>query len=150
MRVTVQILTTGIRAVLSCSLNISCSQPSPATFRPQPVAEAPAVPAHSSPSTQTSGSSSEAASSPRSPPVARYVRRTVSALGRLERTTSAGGRARCGRGAYPSGGGDRCGGGKGVEAGGGGAGCSKDGSGSGGGGRCRTCGGSGARDSTWR
>jgi hypothetical protein len=86
MRVRVLFLTSGIRAVLSCSLNIFCSSPFHASLGSQPVAETPAVSAHPSSPTQTSSSSSEAAPSPRSsPPLACHVRRTVLALGRLER-----------------------------------------------------------------
>jgi hypothetical protein len=91
MRVRVLFLTSGIRAILSCSLNISCSSPSHASLGPQPAAGIPAVPAHLSSPTQTSSSSSEAAPSSRSsPPLACHVRRTVSALGRLERAAPAG------------------------------------------------------------
>ena len=142
-RVRIQRLTSGIRAVVSCSLSISCSSPCPASQQPQlRVAAAPAAPVHSSPS------SSEAALSPRSsPPVARHVRRAVSALGRLEHAASAGGRTCRGRGTRASGGRDRCGGGKGVEAGSGGAGSSQSGGGSSGGGECSACGGSGGRGS---
>ncbi|PVH64550.1 hypothetical protein PAHAL_2G300600 [Panicum hallii] len=148
MRVRVSILTTGIRAVLSCTLNISCSSPSHTSLSPQPGAGTPAIPAHPSSSAQTGSSSSEAASSPRSsPPLARHVRRTVSALGRLERAAPAGGRARRSRGTRASGGRNRCNGGKGVKAGGGGTGSSKGGSGSSSGGGCSACGGSGAQGS---
>ena len=145
-RVRVQRLTTGIRVVLSCSLSISCSSPFPASQQPQlGAAAAPAAPAHSSPSAQ---SSSEATLSPRSsPPVARHVRRAVSALGRLEHAASAGGRTCRGRGTRASGGRDRCGGGKGVEVGSGGAGSSQSGGGSSGGGECSACGGGGGRGS---
>ena len=133
-RARVQRITSGIRAILSCSLSISCSSPSPASQQPQPVAAAaPAAPAHSSP--ETGSSSSEAASSPRnSPPVARHVRRAVSALGRLEHAASADGRACRGRAAPAGGGRDRCRGGKGVEAGSSRAGSSQGGGGSSGGG----------------
>jgi hypothetical protein len=48
MRVRVLFLTSGIRAVLSCSLNISCSSPSHASLGPQPAAGTPTVPAHPS------------------------------------------------------------------------------------------------------
>ena len=138
-RVRIQRLTSGIRAVLSCSLSISCSSPLPATQQPQLRAAAPVAPAHSP--AQTS-SSSEAALSPRSsPPVARHVRRAVSALSRLEHAASAGGRTCRGRGTRASGGRDRYGGGKGVEAGSGGAGSSQSGGGSSGGGECSACGG---------
>jgi len=143
-RVRIQRLTSGIRAVLSCSLSISCSSSLPAPQQPQLLAAAapPAAPVHSSPS------SSEAALSPRSsPPVARHVRRAVSALGRLEHAASAGGRTCRGRGTRASGGRDRCGGGKGVEAGSGGAGSSQSGGGSSGGGECSACGGGGGRGS---
>jgi hypothetical protein len=86
-------LTYDIRVVLSCSLNISCSSPSHASLDPQPAAGTPAVPVHPSSPAQISSSSSEATSSSRSsPPLKRHVRRTVSALGRLEHAASAGGR----------------------------------------------------------
>jgi hypothetical protein len=99
MRVRVLFLTSGIRAVLSCSLNISCSSPSHASLGPQPAAGTSTVPAHPSSPTYMSSSSSEAAPSPRrSPPLARHVRRTVLALGRLERAAPAGGRGCHGRG----------------------------------------------------
>ena len=143
-RVRIQRLTTGIRAVLSCSLSISCSSSLPAPQQPQLLAAVapPAAPVHSSPS------SSEAALSPRSsPPVARHVRRAVSALGRLEHAASAGGRTCRGRGTRASGGRDRCGGGKGVEASSSGAGSSQSGGGSSGGGECSACGGGGGRGS---
>jgi hypothetical protein len=99
MRVRVLFLTRGIRAVLSCSLNISCSSPSHASLGPQPAAGTPTVPAHPSSPTYMSSSSSEAAPSPRrSPQLARHVRRTVLALSRLERAAPAGGRGCRGRG----------------------------------------------------
>jgi hypothetical protein len=135
MRVRVSILTTGIRAILSCTLNISCSSPSHASLSPQPGAGTLAVPAHPSSPAQTGSSVSEAASAPRSsPPLARHVRRIVSELGRLERAAPAGGRARRGRGTRASGGRNRCDVGKGIMAGGGETGSSKGGSGSSGGG----------------
>jgi hypothetical protein len=68
MRVRVQLLTSGIRVILSCSLNISCSSPSHASLGPQLTAGTPAVSAHPSSPAQTSSNSSEAASSPRSSP----------------------------------------------------------------------------------
>jgi hypothetical protein len=149
MRVRISILTTGIRAVLSCTLNISCSSSSHASLSPQPGAGTLAVPAHPSSSAQTGSSASEAASSPRSsPPLARHVRKTVLALGRFERAAPAGGRARCGRGTRASGGRDHCDGGKGVKAGGGGTCSSKGGSGSSSGGGCSACSGRGAQGST--
>ena len=119
-RVRIQRLTSGIRAVLSCSLSISCSSSFPASHQPQlGAATASTAPAHSSPSAQMSNNLSEAALSLRSsPPVARHVRRAVSALGRLEHAASAGGQTCRGRGMRASGDRDRCGGGKGVEAGG--------------------------------
>jgi hypothetical protein len=61
-------LISGIRAVLSCSLNISCSSPFHASLGSQPAAGTPAVPAHPSSPTQMSSSSSEPALSPRSSP----------------------------------------------------------------------------------
>jgi hypothetical protein len=103
MRVRVRFLTSGIRAVLSCSINISCSSPSHASLSPQPAAGTPAVPAHPSSPAQTSSSSSETASSPRSsPPLVHHVRRTVSVLGRLERAAPAEGRDCRGRGTRAS------------------------------------------------
>jgi hypothetical protein len=68
MRVRVLYLTSGIRAVLSCSLNISCSSPYHASLGPQPAAGTPIVPTHPSFSAQMSSSTSEVASSPRSSP----------------------------------------------------------------------------------
>ena len=131
-RARIQRLTSGIRATLSCNLSISCSIPSPAS-----------LPAPQQPPVQTSSCLSEATLSPRSSsPVARHVRRTVSALGRLEHAAAAGSRTRCGRGTRASGGG------KGVKAGSGGAGSSQSGGGSSGGGRCSACCSSGGRGST--
>jgi hypothetical protein len=146
-RARIQRLTSGIGAVLSCSLSISCSIPSPASlpalYQPQPAAAAPAASAHASP-VQTSSDSSEAALSPRSsPPVARHVRRTVSALGRLEHAAAVGSRTCCGRGTRASGGIGHCGGGNGIKAGSGGAGSSQSGGGSNDSGRCSACGSSG-------
>jgi hypothetical protein len=93
------LLTSGIRVVLSYSLNISYSSSSHASLDPQPAAVTPAVPAHPSSPAQMSCCSSEAASSPRSsPPLARHVRRIVSALSCLERAAPAGGRGCRGRG----------------------------------------------------
>jgi hypothetical protein len=81
MRVRVLFLTSGIRVVLSCNLNISCSSPSHASLDPQPATGTLAVPAHPSSPAQLSSSSSEASSSPRSsPPLARHVHRTISPL----------------------------------------------------------------------
>jgi hypothetical protein len=149
MRVRVLFLTFGIRAVLSRGLNIFCSSSSHASLGPQPTAGTPAVSAHPSSPAQTGSNSSEAASSPRSsPPLARHIRRTVSALGRLERTAPAGGRGCRGRGMRASGGRDCSDGGKGGKAGDGGTGSSKGISRSGGGGGCSACGGSRARGST--
>jgi hypothetical protein len=126
MRVRVLLLTSGIRAVLSCSLNISCSSPSHASLGPQPTAGTSVVPAHPSSPTQTSSSSSEATPSPRSsPPLARHVRITVLALGRLERAAPAGGRGCRGRGTRASGGRDCSDSGKRGKAGDGGTGTSK-------------------------
>jgi hypothetical protein len=117
MRVRVLFLTSGIRAVLFYSLNISCSSPSHASLGPQPTAGTPAVPVHPSSPAQTSSSSSEATSSPRSsPPLARHVRRTVSALSHLERAAPAGGRGCRGRGTLASGDRDCSDSGKGGKA----------------------------------
>jgi hypothetical protein len=68
MRVRVQLLTSGIRVILFCSINISCSSTSHASLGPQPTAGTPAVPTHPSSLAQTSSNSSEAASSPCSSP----------------------------------------------------------------------------------
>jgi hypothetical protein len=136
MRVRVLFLTSGIRAVLSCSLNISCSSPSHASLGPQPAAGRLAVPAYPSSPAQTSSSSSEAASSHVAPPLARHVRRTVSALGRLQRRAPAGGRGCRGRGTCASGGRDCSDGGK---AGDGGTGSSKGRSRSSSGSGCSAC-----------
>jgi hypothetical protein len=138
MRVRVLFLTYGIRAVISCSLNISCSSPSHASLGPQPTAGTPAIPAHPSSPAQASSNSSEAASSPHSsPPLARHVRRTVSALCRLERAAPAGGRGCHSRGTRVSGGRDCSDGGKASD---GGTGSSKGRSKSSSGGGCSTCG----------
>jgi hypothetical protein len=118
MRVRVQLLTSYIRVVLSYSLNISCSSPSHASLDPQPTAGTPVVHANPSSPTQMSNSSSETASSLRnSPPLVCHVRRTVSALGRLELAALAGGRGCRGRGTRASGGRDCSDGDKGVKAG---------------------------------
>jgi hypothetical protein len=149
MRVRVLFLTSGIRAVLSCSLNISCSSPSHAFIGPQPAAGTPAVPAHPSSPTQTSSSSSEAVPSPRSsPPLARHVRRTVSVLGHLERAAPAGGRGCRGGGTRASGGRDCSDSGKGGKAGDGGTGSSKGRSRSSSGGGCNACGGASSTGSS--
>jgi hypothetical protein len=148
MRVRVMFLTSGIRVVLSCSLNISCSSPSHASLGPQPVAGTPAVPAHPSSPTQTSTSSSEAASSLcSSPPLAHHVQRTVSALGRLERAAPTGGRGCRGRGTRVSGSRDCSDGGKGGKAGDGGTDSSKGRSRSSSNDGCSMCGSSRARGS---
>jgi hypothetical protein len=113
MRVRVLFLTFGIRIALFCSLNISCSFTFCASLGPQSTVGTPAVIAHHSSPAQTSSNSSEAASSSRSrPPLARHVRRTVSALGRLERATQIRGRGCHGRGTRASGGRDCNDGGK--------------------------------------
>jgi hypothetical protein len=116
MRVRVMFLTSGIRAVLSYNLNISYSSSSHASLGPQPVARTPAISAHPSSPAQTSISSSEAASSPRSSPtLVCHVRRTVSALGHLERAAPAGGRGCRSRGTRASDGRDCSDGGKGDD-----------------------------------
>jgi hypothetical protein len=148
IRVRILFLTSDIRAVLSCSLNILCSSPSHVFLGPQPAAETPAVPTHRSSPTQTSSSSSEATSFPcSSPPLARHVRRTVSALDRLKRAALTGGRGCHGRGTRASGGRDCSDGGKGSKDGDGGTGSSKGRSRSSSGGGCSTCGDSRARGS---
>jgi hypothetical protein len=140
MRVKVLFLTSGIRTVLSCSLNISCSSPSHASLGPQPAVGTLAVPAHPSSPAQTSSSSSEAAPSPRSsPPLACHVRRTVSALGCLERVAPAGGRGCRDRGTRASGGRDCSDSGKDGKASDGGTGSSKGRSRSSSGGGCSAC-----------
>jgi hypothetical protein len=113
MRVRVLFLTSGIRIALFCSLNISCSFTFYASLGPQSTVGTSAVIAHHSSPAQTSSNSSEAVSSSRSrPPLARHVRRTVSALGRLERATQIGGRGCHGRETRASGGRDCNDGGK--------------------------------------
>jgi hypothetical protein len=140
MRVRVLFLTSGIRVVLSCSLNISYSSSSHASQGPQQATGTPAVPAHPSSPTQTSSSSSEAAPSPcSSPPLARHVRRIVSALGHLECAAPAGGRGCRGRGTRASGGRDYSDSGKGGKAGDGETGSNKGRSRSSSGGGCSAC-----------
>ena len=108
MRVTIELLTSGIRAVLSCRLDISCSSPSQAAQPLPAAASAAAAAPAASPSPFPSPS-------PRSSPLeARHVRHTVSALGRLERTASARRQARRGRGAQASDGSSRCSSGEGA------------------------------------
>jgi hypothetical protein len=53
MRVRVLFLTSGIRAILSYNLNISCTSPSHASLGPQPAVGTSTVPAHPSSPTQT-------------------------------------------------------------------------------------------------
>jgi hypothetical protein len=143
MRVRVMFLTFGIRAVLSCNLNISYSSPFHASLGPQPAAGTPAVPAHPSSPAQMNSNSSEAASSPcSSPPLARYVWMIVSTLGRLERAAPAGGRGCHDTGTRASSDRDCSDGGKGGKAGDGGTSSSKGKSRSSSGGRCSACGGS--------
>jgi hypothetical protein len=145
MRVRVQLLTSSIRAVLSCSLNISCSSPFHASLGPQPAAGTPTVPVHPSSPAQMSCCSSKTSSSSRSsPPLARNVRRTVLALGRLERAAPAGGQGCRDRGTRASGGRDCSDGGK---AGDGGTGSSKGRSRSSSSGGCSACSGGRARGS---
>src|SRR6185369_13438191 len=86
MRVRIELLTSGIRAVLSCRLDISCSSPSQAAAAAQPPP--PAASAAAAPAAATAAAASAASSSPfpspsprNSPLKARHVRRTVSALG---------------------------------------------------------------------
>jgi hypothetical protein len=142
MRVRVQLLTSGIRAVLSCSSNISCSSISHASLGPQPTVGTLVVPAHPCSPAHMSSNSSEVASSPHnSPSLVRHVRRTDSVLSRLERTTTAGDRGYRDRGTRASGG-------KGGKAGDGGTGSSKGISRSSSGGGCSVCGGSRARGSS--
>jgi hypothetical protein len=136
-------LTSGIRVVLSCSLNISCSSSSHVSLGPQPAAGTPAVPAHPSSPAQMSSSSFETVSSPcSSPPLAHHVRRTVSTLGRLERAAPAGGRGCCGRGTRASGDRDYSDSGKGGKASDGGTGSSNGRSRSSSDGGCSACDGS--------
>jgi hypothetical protein len=125
-RVRVLFITSGIRAVLSYNLNIICSSPSHASLGSQPAAGTPTVLVHHSSPAQMSSSLSEAVYFPRSsPPLVRHVRRTVSALGRLERATPAGGRGCRGRGTRASGSRNCSDGGKGGKADDGGTGSSK-------------------------
>ena len=143
--VRIQRLTRGIGAVLSCSLSVSCSIPSP--VQPQRAAAAPAASIHLSPS---SSSLSNGEFSPRSssPPAASHVRRSLSAFGRLERKAPAGGRTRCGGGPRASCRRDCRSGSKGGKVGSSGAGSSQSGGGGGGGGGRGACSGSGDRGST--
>jgi hypothetical protein len=146
MRVRVLFLTSGIRAVLSCSLNISCPSPSHTSLSPQPTAGTPVVPAHPSSPAQMSNNSSEAASSPHSsPPLARHVRRTVLTLGRLECIALTGGRGCRGRGTQASGGRDYSDGGTGGKASDGRTSSSKGRSRSSSDGGCSACDGSRAK-----
>jgi hypothetical protein len=142
-RVRVLFLTSGIRVILSCSLNISCSSPSHGSLGPQPAAGTPVVPAHPSSPAQMSSSSSEAASFPRSSPsLARHVRRTVSVLGHLQHVAPIGGRRCRSTGMRASGGRDYSDGGNGDKAGDDGTGSSKSRSRSSSGSGCSACGGS--------
>jgi hypothetical protein len=141
MRVRVPLLTIGIGAKLSCSLNISCSSLSHASPHTQSAARAPTVP--SSPA-QTSILSSETTSSTRSDP---SLAHHVPTLGHFECAAPARGRGRRGtrtRVSSSSGCSDN---GEGSTIGGGGTGSSESGSRSSGGGGCCTCGGSRARGS---
>jgi hypothetical protein len=141
MRVRVPLLTIGIRAKLSCSLNISCSSPSRASPHTQSAARAPTVP--SSPA-QTSSLSSETASSTSSDP---SLAHHVPTVDHFECAAPAGGRGRRDartRASSSSGCSDS---GEGSTVGGGGTGSGESGSRSSGGGRCCTCGGSRARGS---
>jgi hypothetical protein len=90
MRVRVPLFTIGIRAKLSCSLNISCLSPSHASPHTQSAARAPTVP--SSPA-QTSSLSSETTSSTRSDP---SLAHHVPTLGHFECAAPAGGQGRRG------------------------------------------------------
>jgi hypothetical protein len=115
MRVRVLFLTSGIRAVLFYSLNISCSSPSHASLGPQPDSRNTGCPCSSILS--YTDEQQLVTSSPRSsPPLARHVRRTVSALSYLERAAPAGGRGCRGRGTLASGGRDCSDSGKGGKA----------------------------------
>jgi hypothetical protein len=86
MRVRVPLLTIGIRAKLSCSLNISCSPPSRASPHTQSAARAPTVP--SSPAKTSSLSSKTASSTRNDPSLAHHV----PTLGHFECVAPAGGR----------------------------------------------------------
>jgi hypothetical protein len=88
MRVRVSLLTIGIRGILSCNLNISCSSPSRASPYTQSAARAPTV---SSSSARTSSLSSETASSTCSDPL---LANHVSTLGHFECEALAGGQGR--------------------------------------------------------
>jgi hypothetical protein len=141
MRVRVPLLTIGIGAKLSCSLNISCSSPSRASPRTQSAVGAPSVP--SSPA-QTSSLSSETTSSTRSDP---SLAHHVPTFGHFECAAPVGGRGRRGTRTRASSNNGCSDSGKGSTAGGGRTGSSESGSRSSGGGRCCTCGGSRARGS---
>jgi hypothetical protein len=140
MRVRVLFLTSGIRTVPSCRLNISCSSPSHASLGPQSAAGTSAVPAHPSSLAQTSSSSSETVSSHvAAPSLAHHARRSVLALGRLERAAPAGGRGCRDKGTRASGGRDCSYGGKGGKTDDDRTGSSKGKSRSSSGGGCSMC-----------
>jgi hypothetical protein len=139
MRVRVPLLTIGIKAKLSCSLNISCSSPSRASPHTQSAARAPTIP--SSPA-QTSNLSSETISSTRSD---LSLAHHVPTLVHFECAAPAGGRGRHDTRTRASSGCSDSG--EGSTAGGGGTGSSESERRSSGGGECCTCGGSRARGS---
>jgi hypothetical protein len=141
MRVRVPLLTIGIRAKLSCSLNISCSSPSRASPHTQSAARAPTV--LFSPA-QTSSLSSETTSSTRSDP---SLAHHVPTLGHFECVAPAGGRGRRDTRTRVSSSSDCSDSGEGSTASGGGIGNSESGSRRSGGGGCCTCDDSRARGS---
>jgi hypothetical protein len=141
MRVRVSLLTIGIRARLSCSLNISCSSPSRASPYTQSEARAPIVPSSAA---RTSGLSSERASTTRSDP---SLAHHVSTLDHFECASPAGGRGRHGIRTQASSSGDCSDSGDCSTTGGCGTGSSENGSRSNEGGRCCSCGGDRARGS---
>jgi hypothetical protein len=138
MRVRVPLLTIGIGAKLSCSLNISCSSPSRTSPHTQSEARAPNVPSSLA---QMSSLSSETTSSTRSD---LSLAHHVPTLGHFECAAPAGSRGRRGIRTRASGYSDS---GEGSTAGGSGTGSSESGSRSSRGGGCCTCGGSRARGS---
>jgi hypothetical protein len=141
MRVRVPLLTIGIGARLSCSLNISCSSPSRASPYTQSAARAPTVPSSRA---RTSSLSSERASSTCSDP---SLAHHVSTLDHFECAAPAGGRGRRDTRTQASSS-DSCNDiGEGSTTSGRGTGSSERGSRSSGGGGCCPCDGDRARGS---
>jgi hypothetical protein len=141
MRVRVLLLTIGIKARLSCSLNISCSSPSRVSLYTQSAARAPIVP--SSPARTSSLSSGRASSTRSDPSLAHHV----SSLDHFECAVPPGGRGCRGIRTRASNGSCFSDSSEGSTTSGCGTGSSKRGSRSSGGGGCCPCGGGRARGS---